>query len=95
VSSREKRWKNKSGEWKEESRKERRRGEEKYISTVIFFSFFCKREKDWIFERERNDFQIFFTLFESGCRCLQWIYMDLDGFMHLNDKKYDISWTYH
>jgi hypothetical protein len=38
---------------------EKRRGEEKYISTVIFFSFFCKRGKDWIFEEGRNDFQIF------------------------------------
>jgi hypothetical protein len=60
VSGREERWENESGEWKEESGKERRRGEEKYISTVIFFSFFfCKEGKDWMFEGGRNDFQIF------------------------------------
>jgi hypothetical protein len=26
---------------------------------MIFFSFFCKRGKDWMFEGGRNDFQIF------------------------------------
>jgi hypothetical protein len=59
VSGREKRWENKSGEWKEENGGERRRGEEKNISTVIFFSFFCKRGKNWMFKEGRNDFQIF------------------------------------
>jgi hypothetical protein len=33
-----------SREWKEESGGERRRGEEKYISTVIFLFFLQERE---------------------------------------------------
>jgi hypothetical protein len=83
VSGREERWENESREWKEESGGERRRGEEKYISTVIFLVFFAREERIGCLKQWEMIFRFFHTVWEW----LQVFAVDLYGFRwHLNDK---------